>query len=76
MASPSRTSAPKVSKVDLFSEASSDSEGEISVSEEARDPVISLLFPAEYGDIPCTKLTRAQSIQGYRERVPHSSVQV
>jgi hypothetical protein len=63
-------------KVDLFGEASSDSGGEISVSDECRDPVNSLMSVAEYDDLARTKVSRDQWIPGYRERVPHSSAQV
>uniref|UniRef100_A0AAV1TXD1 Uncharacterized protein n=1 Tax=Peronospora matthiolae TaxID=2874970 RepID=A0AAV1TXD1_9STRA len=43
---------PKVSKVDLFGEASSSSEGPISVTEDVRAPANNLLSSAEYKVFP------------------------
>ena len=66
----------KVSKVDMFGEASSSSDGAISMAEEARAPVNTLLSSAEYDALPQTKVPRDQWIPGYRCRVPKSSIQV
>ena len=66
----------KTSRVDLFGEASSDSEGAISLSDSPRAPVNSMLSLADYDSLPPTKISRDQWIPGYRDRVPRSSVQV
>jgi hypothetical protein len=60
----------------MFGEASSSSDGAISMAEEARAPVNTLLSSAEYDALPQTKVPRDQWIPGYRCRVPKSSIQV
>uniref|UniRef100_A0AAV1V1D7 Shugoshin C-terminal domain-containing protein n=1 Tax=Peronospora matthiolae TaxID=2874970 RepID=A0AAV1V1D7_9STRA len=67
---------PKVSKADLFGEASSSSEGPISVTEDVRAPANNRLSLTEYKDLSKSKVPRDQWIPGYHCRVPKSSVQV
>ena len=62
--------------MDLFGEASSDSKGAVSVTDDDSDAVNAVLSPQEYEELSPTKIPRSQWIPGYRERVPRSSVQV
>uniref|UniRef100_A0AAV1UM38 Uncharacterized protein n=1 Tax=Peronospora matthiolae TaxID=2874970 RepID=A0AAV1UM38_9STRA len=66
----------KVSRADLFREASSDSDGAISLSDSPRDHVNPMLSLADYNRLPPTKVSRNQWISGYRDRVPRSFTQV
>ena len=66
----------KVSRKDLFGEASSDSYGAISLSHAPRASVNPVLLPADYGSLPPIKVPRDQWIPGHRDRVPRSSAHV
>ena len=65
-----------VSKVDLFVEASSDSDGSISIPSDVREAENALLPPAEYYRSAPTRVPRDQWFTGYRDRVPRSHIQV
>uniref|UniRef100_A0AAV1U6X4 Uncharacterized protein n=1 Tax=Peronospora matthiolae TaxID=2874970 RepID=A0AAV1U6X4_9STRA len=62
----------KLSRADLFGEASSDSDGAISLF----DSLNPMLSQAGYDSLPPTNVSRDQWIPGYRDRVPRSFAQV
>ena len=62
--------------VDLFGEASSNSEGAISVTVKDIDAVNAVLSPKEYDELSPTKIPRSQYLPAYRERVSRSKTQV
>uniref|UniRef100_A0AAV1U5G8 Uncharacterized protein n=1 Tax=Peronospora matthiolae TaxID=2874970 RepID=A0AAV1U5G8_9STRA len=66
----------KVSRADLFGEASSDSDGAISLFNSPRDHVNPMLSLTDYDSLPPIKVSRNQWIPGYRDRVPRSYTQV
>ena len=65
-----------VSNVDLFGEASSDADGSVSMTDDARDAKNTLISPAEYDRFAPTRVPRAQWFPGYRDRIPWSHLHV
>ena len=63
---------PRVLKVDIFIEASSYSNGSVSMTGSPRYAENAVLPPAEYDRLAPTRVPRAEWFPGYRDRVPWS----
>ena len=63
---------PRVLKVNIFGEASSESDGSVSMTGSPRYAENAVIPPAEYDRLAPTRLPRAEWFTGYRDQVPWS----
>ena len=76
VSTPDSSPAPlRISRVDLFGEPSSDSDGSLSISSEPRNSCNDLLTVNKFSALPPTTVPRDKWIPGYRNRIPRSATE-